>query len=1796
MYTHASTVGSLGRDAGSRRAHVLPYVLIALLACWQSPDQAAACGPCFGYFCGECADCDPVEERCIPNHHSCCPCSYWGTYRYVDICVWPDLTWLGDVVRVHVVGSSAAPAVCYQLELFYDSRFVENDIACPLEYPQEIIQPTLPSYQSCAGYSMPLPSDPSKGWLALPGSHDFYVQPMRPRFQLARLEASPYNPYTTASRYFAVADLDLRGPYTLDPTCHPGSPCGCSSGNDLERCEHPDDYPCQPGDPAIFYIGVNDDFDEGKETEDAEDVSILDNTSQPALNDLAQMCWTMGTATVYEAYWSGTYDVMCGDSFEERVSAKMTVSPGEIVRLWVWHNSQYEQLLLGQNIIPGYGTDSSFYAEGLKPGTVTIQLEGKIDNDDSRRRIDKIRLSAVKIDVDVDSDNTNTTAPFGPDAPPATPPAANVEDRIEQKAGEPGRFVLVNDDDDDQDGILDYDDGYNKDENPIFLGDDVTYEEDDFVMLKVKIAPTSINLDPNQAWVLIDYSADSPDPNVWSIGRIRLWKKPGDEPRDRRSALTTGQGDWIEPGLYTDLKTLMPWDPNLQPDPGNPPASHEMTFYIEGVNASGSLGDTDITFRIDPDGPGPAGCVHADTAQVTVVRPNLGADSNNDGFYNGADEIIEDRSDLSGLYVGMNDNFDEEDDLEDFETPQASKKPCPAGQYAVVPTNDLEPVYVSLVPGGDSFYGECDLYLKGGRDHLRVYAIRWGSCDAACPATGENVCWKLIDENYDLAANYLHSQGPIYGWALYVEGILPGEAQMLLEFWHDGHKLYEDWVNFTVVQIDVDVDSDNTNTNAPYGPDAADPMTEDRIEEKNGEPGRYVLVNDDDDNKNGKLDNSVLEVGPIQDEDDLVEIKFTAPDFTPHNPDYVKWLLNVPANIDIWQNKNKSGFHVWGGDVAEIPWTDHALPQTWYMQGLEVPSSGPVEIEASLWIDPDEDGPKSYRLVHRDTVQVTVIRVGLDVDTDRDGTVNHLLDESRKDEITRDRGALFMTNYDDDDANGHPDAVSFNNEGQPIDENTDIEPGDVPDIGHLVVRAPGFATTGLQFFLRMDADDLKAVHIFEERAEGKHVLKTSSGADWPGWTAQSSASGDASLDITALVNPTLDVDLGIEALFLRGHKTRSPSYEFDGRVKVELVVQLTTGATTINPAKILKVDTVQLAVAPYLLLPNTQACQEVWLHTWTEANPIATALGALAHRVSSGGGQWLQDHVQVGMTSIPGLQMHVTMRMPYYRGQPGWPASSLLGPQRGVYRFRNTCTHDGADSGDFGGNLEIIPYSDDWPLGRIIVGNTMSTRLRSFLQAQRIAGSTAIQEPIVADTSWLAVGHIDEIMCAVPGGARGYKIVMASPDYAHQLLTTGDSARGIAAPSEDAAVFATGAQASGTASNAITTTSMVWLFDGAAHGRVQCVASGDISDGETVTLSDGTTTKVFEFDKAGDGVDTGHVQVDIVSAGTAADVRDALQSTIAAAGMGVTPYADGSDALIVINNALGTAGNVPITDTVTASAFSVQGMAGGEASASGRDFRGSGWEWVRLFSGTGAGQVGHVSGQGIGWISVAQVFNTTSQIASATGIYGLTFGSAHLAHQPSGWFTEPGSGTRYLIVTNSKNWTGYDGTSEIDFPAAMAVYEVLHDTDLWSLNTAAQGRIEGVRAQIQTSMGSGYLLHDTTTADDSLSGDSDDDFIALPTIFFGPSGTLAARHNAAFTPGLANGLAATGSLIVYPQQFGARSGAVDVFEAATTAIMGSGMTHFADDWDGYHRLEGEVHCASGEVRTLFSFNWWEHQP
>jgi len=953
-------------------------------------------------------------------------------------------------------------------------------------------------------------------------------------------------------------------------------------------------------------------------------------------------------------------------------------------------------------------------------------------------------------------------------------------------------------------------------------------------------------------------------------------------------------------------------------------------------------------------------------------------------------------------------------------------------------------------------------------------------------------------------------------------------------------------------------------------------------------PGGFLCVNGDDDNDSSVPDKD--EPGPTINEDDLKSLTISlSGGWTGSGMVTVSCEAGC-SRVRFYENPDRT-------NPIGLPlmWTvpTPQLPKTLYVEGFAV-SAAPRDVELKGLFE-GEGGPCE------DHVKLTIIQVDVDVDTDRNAVVDQG-DDGREDDWVADRGAIFMVNYDDDDGNSQPDAINFTSMGQPTGEDTDIDnAADTADIASLILRATG-PTENVQFFFRMAADDLKAVHLFRERLAGEAII-------WGGWGAHGGESGVKERDITTVVRPTTDLDVGIESLFFRGQNHNLPGggmYEFDGEVDVELVAQQTVGATAIVPGKIICTDKVRLKVAPYMMLPNTQDATEVWMIDNPGSDDIAAMFGAVARRAIPSGNQWFQDHVQIGYTAFPGQTVHETMRMPY-GSQDAWPTVYLSGPGRGIYRLRNTVAHDGAGSGDFGGNLEVVPPSDDWPLGRITYGNTMGSRLPDFLRSQELAGPVAVQEPFEIDVDWLAVGHVDEIVGFLPGGTRGFKVAVASPVYAQQLLTMGDPARGITPPSDDTALFAVGAQASGTASNSITTDSKVYLFDGVAHGVIKVVSGVALSDGELVTVSDGSVSRTFEFNKSG-GVMPGNVAVTIMDVMNTQAVRDALLGTINGAGLSVDAVPDDPplgtpDKLIIINRNFGFAGNVSITETVGPAGFTVQGMAGGEATSNGRDFTTTTWQFIRIYDGSGSGQVGAIQGRAKGWITVKPpaptiktVFNTTSRIAwdrsvtpNIDGLYRFISGNAD-APRERFWFAEPNGTSSYLVVAESLKW--FDSTGE--FPAVVSVKEVKADTALWSINMAAHARISGVATVIQTAMGfaSGggfYLRNDGNDADDSLVADLDDEFVIVPVIYLGEwIGALSSRKNVAFIPGLANVQPSNAATIVFPKPFGPMSAGSDVLENATLLIIGAG-SRFADDWNLYHRLDGEVHCATEVVRVIFPF-------
>jgi Protein-arginine deiminase (PAD) len=94
---------------------------------------------------------------------------------------------------------------------------------------------------------------------------------------------------------------------------------------------------------------------------------------------------------------------------------------------------------------------------------------------------------------------------------------------------------------------------------------------------------------------------------------------------------------------------------------------------------------------------------------------------------------------------------------------------------------------------------------------------------------------------------------------------------------------------------------------------------------------------------------------------------------------------------------------------------------------------------------------------------------------------------------------------------------------------------------------------------------------------------------------------------------------------------------------------------------------------------------------------------------------------------------------------------------------------------DWFGNLEVTPpYSDRqgrrFPYGRVITGKqnglSMHPGVMKFLEAQAMQWP-----PIVVDVSWLAIGHVDEVVTFVPAKTDpGFKVLLPSPAVAREML------------------------------------------------------------------------------------------------------------------------------------------------------------------------------------------------------------------------------------------------------------------------------------------------------------------------------------------------------------------------------------------------------------------------------------------
>ncbi len=531
---------------------------------------------------------------------SCCPCDAGCEEHGADVSVWPDLTWIGDVVTATVCSGDIDP-MCSNL-LVQGAEFTTHDFACPLKYSA----PVPPPLAEWLYTPSPWPIGPcvlspyGEDWdstVYLPDSYTFSLSPYTV-WGCSIDAGTPYGTY--GHRVFSALSLDL--------ALANGSP---------PYTAFPEKTPLEDQEPS-YYLGVNDDFGEGKPTEDWEDPSPI---SVPHLPGEAAIASVNDMVRLYLDL-IGLDLTTCGSG---RVSVRLWAAPANWVRLLAINPdcltladcggdplcpNCYEVITFSRDIAPDYllGSRSNwlFYLEGLYPGTVVVTADGTIDGDPNRRRIDEILFKVVKIDADVDSDNTKTAAPFGPDG-------SIDEDRIEDSADLPGRIILVNDDDDDNDGVVDYGDGYDLNPHAFIPQDNSNEAEDDFIEMKLRVpAPVDLAI----AEIRVTYEASDPlnaaheygqPPEVPPIsltpapGVLRIWTKRGSEPR---SWLAAPAGDYVVPDTHPASAL------------GLSNGTREVSLWLEGI----SPGQTRVVFELDPDGDGPAGFVHSDAFRVTVLK------------------------------------------------------------------------------------------------------------------------------------------------------------------------------------------------------------------------------------------------------------------------------------------------------------------------------------------------------------------------------------------------------------------------------------------------------------------------------------------------------------------------------------------------------------------------------------------------------------------------------------------------------------------------------------------------------------------------------------------------------------------------------------------------------------------------------------------------------------------------------------------------------------------------------------------------------------------------------------------------------------------------------------------------------------------------------------------------------------------------------------------------------------------------------------------------------------------------
>ncbi|MFH8896640.1 protein-arginine deiminase domain-containing protein [Streptomyces coeruleorubidus] len=397
-------------------------------------------------------------------------------------------------------------------------------------------------------------------------------------------------------------------------------------------------------------------------------------------------------------------------------------------------------------------------------------------------------------------------------------------------------------------------------------------------------------------------------------------------------------------------------------------------------------------------------------------------------------------------------------------------------------------------------------------------------------------------------------------------------------------------------------------------------------------------------------------------------------------------------------------------------------------------------------------------------------RADLRADVNRDGRVDVTggSDKAGENSWSVERGAVYLPNLDDDTKRcpvtgpgGKPlsDAkLAACNDGSDTKVNGSADAADLARVRSVPMPGLGKDAKGS---LKVTTGG-KHTHLFLKRS-GKWVLVTSK-------TRLSAAELKSG------------VEFGVE-----GTDVVRDSAKWDGRAVVRLTV--TSGQKSTS-------DSVTLRVAPLLTHHHLQNTQQVMV---TEVQGEGTYsrlqqkfVAELGKEVKKAGvtaplvkfkkyaDPWTQDFVEPAYVSMtgPGGQRHV-MRVMLRSAQPDRDAGRELfekvrGRDIGVVQVTDRAEPDDWSLNSMG-NLETMPpYAHggrSFPAGRIIMGERKDSGARPSKVMRTMLKSQGLQDPLLLDTSWLGVGHVDEFVQFLPADTpRGWRLGVADPQAGLKLL------------------------------------------------------------------------------------------------------------------------------------------------------------------------------------------------------------------------------------------------------------------------------------------------------------------------------------------------------------------------------------------------------------------------------------------